>query len=791
MLTLGGRTPDRPVPRRRSCSGERHVERASRTPGCSRRSPVRRTPSGAVPPSRRARRAHPGRPDGDHRRGARANDPLASSAWPSGRAGPRTGLLPRTGRATRRPGWSTSGRRCRTGSSPRRRRSAGSSVAGVPAKAHPRAVRARGRRDGHWRWRDRRDHRLRRDPDPGRGRGRRWDRGVLRSAARELHVEPGRPRLGRPIVGISLANFRLRERLESSERRYQTLSRRRRTQGPVSAGGTILEANDRRGALRRMADRAPCQRDPRRGPGPGRSLAGDPRSRRVVTASARPGAPMERTSPRDRASPVRLDGEPRISSRPRPDRAAAPADGAHPGPEDGGDRAARLGRRPRAEQPAGLDPRVEPADRSNPDLSAELRESADMLVDEAHGPGGSCGSCSTSSGHDRPNGTRPTIRALIDSVLELQSYILGKSGIDGSSRSSPGLPRVPIDRGQLQQVLVNLTVERHPGDPDGWRTGRLAISARQGPRSMDERQSGSPSPTTDPGSPPQPVGCSCRSSRRRPRGDGTGLGLPVSFGIIRRTEDDSDTSRRRAGAAPRSSSTCRRAVERETTPARATRIADEGAGPARPAVRRRPTRRRGANGGAGPRPGRGDPRVLVLDDEPSIRTFLERALAPPASTPVVLADRGDRRERGPVRPSTALLVDHRMAGMSGIDAFDDAVASRARASPSASSFMSGDVLNPELRDVRRGARHPAARQAVRHRDGRLVEVATDCWRSATLALRARRQRLSGARPGPWLSAGTCRTPARSSGRGGRPRRARRGSAAARSAPRRAPRGARP
>ena len=90
-------------------------------------------------------------------------------------------------------------------------------------------------------------------------------------------------------------------------------------------------------------------------------------------------------------------------------------------------------------------------------------------------------------------------------------------------------------------------------------------------------------------------------------------------------------------------------------------------------------------------------RVLVLDDEPSIRDFLTRALAKHGYEAVVASTgaaalEAIRRER----PS-AILCDHRMAGMTGTEFFAAAVEIEPELGRHF-AFMSGDVLNPELHD---------------------------------------------------------------------------------------------
>lgn len=99
------------------------------------------------------------------------------------------------------------------------------------------------------------------------------------------------------------------------------------------------------------------------------------------------------------------------------------------------------------------------------------------------------------------------------------------------------------------------------------------------------------------------------------------------------------------------------------------------------------------------------PRVLTLDDEPAIRAFLKKVLAG-ANMDCDSFQDGAQALEG-LRDTTydAMLIDHRMAGMSGTEFYEAAVEFRPELARRA-VFMSGDVLNPDLRDfaTQRGIR---------------------------------------------------------------------------------------
>jgi CheY-like chemotaxis protein len=97
------------------------------------------------------------------------------------------------------------------------------------------------------------------------------------------------------------------------------------------------------------------------------------------------------------------------------------------------------------------------------------------------------------------------------------------------------------------------------------------------------------------------------------------------------------------------------------------------------------------------------PRILVLEDEPSIRVFLEKALALLGYEPVITAIGPDAIELAAAGDHAALLFDHRIAGMSGTEAYEAVVALRPELADRV-VMMSGDLLDPGLEAF--AAAHP-------------------------------------------------------------------------------------
>jgi CheY-like chemotaxis protein len=87
--------------------------------------------------------------------------------------------------------------------------------------------------------------------------------------------------------------------------------------------------------------------------------------------------------------------------------------------------------------------------------------------------------------------------------------------------------------------------------------------------------------------------------------------------------------------------------------------------------------------------------VLVLDDEPSIRRLIEKTLTVAGAVPVPVADGQSAIDAVQANEFDLVLCDHRMAGMSGTEVFEAIVAIRPELRDRF-VFMSGDVLNAEL-----------------------------------------------------------------------------------------------
>ena len=345
-------------------------------------------------------------------------------------------------------------------------------------------------------------------------------------------------------------------------------------------------------------------------------------------------------------------------------------------------------------------------------LPEDMRRDADLLVQEADRTRRIVQSL-LDFARQRPPERHPTALAtLVDSVLALQSYSLGSAGIELVLDVPADLPLVDVDRSQLQQVLLNLTLNAIQSTRAERRGGHIWITARR------VESDGAPFVRLAVGDDGPGIAEDIRSRLFLPffttkgPGEGTGLGLSVSFGIVAAHGGTLQFEPRTGGGAtfivelPIGAAFGGADVNRRPAPAsmastltgRDAAGAAEADAPARRSARPLATVPSGAVAAV-------RPRVLVLDDEPSIRAFLVKSLGL-AGLEVVAVGQGEEAvQRCRSEAFAAVLVDHRMPGMSGTEFFA-AVAGVRPELASRFVFMSGDVLNPELHEF-------ATRQGIR------------------------------------------------------------------------------
>jgi PAS domain S-box-containing protein len=326
--------------------------------------------------------------------------------------------------------------------------------------------------------------------------------------------------------------------------------------------------------------------------------------------------------------------------------------------------------------------------RTDRSLPPALRDQADLLIQEARRTHRIVNGL-LDFARQGPSERRPvSLRAIVDEVLSLQSYTFRPGRIEAIVEIPEDIPTIPLDRAQIEQVLVNLTLNAAQAIQTGSGHGTIRIVAERATTDTGGDVVRLSITDDGPGVPPE-----LRSHLFVPflvakaPGEGPGLGLSVSFGII---AGHGGTLRHEAGPGGTGATFI---IELPVSPDGSPDGSPTAAGPA-PA----PATHAPATPAPASVPNEGTPlRILVLDDEASIRDFLARILRRNGYEPIAAIDGASALEIVRRDPPRAILCDHRMAGMTGI-AFHEAVAAIDPDLARRFAFMSGDVLNAELHE---------------------------------------------------------------------------------------------
>ena len=325
--------------------------------------------------------------------------------------------------------------------------------------------------------------------------------------------------------------------------------------------------------------------------------------------------------------------------------------------------------------------------RTDPTLPTDLQRQAELLGQEANRTQVIVSTFLDFVRERPPERVDVPLGPIVDSVVRLLSYVPGRGTVAVDVEIPADLPAVSVDRSAVQQVLLNLVLNAAQAIRSTGRPGRIAIRATtvapdRGPRiriEIADDGPGIPAAVVDRLFTP--------FVSTEPPGGRTGLGLFVSHAIV---AAHGGTIRHDPSAAPGTTFVLELPIA-ESTDGRPGATDDRSAASASEA-----RRRRGSSAArSADRDGR-KPRILVLDDEPSIRAFLGRVLTRAGYTAVVASTGTAALEIIRAEPPDAILCDHRMAGMSGT-AFHDAVAEIRPDLAHRFAFMSGDVLSADLR----------------------------------------------------------------------------------------------
>jgi len=267
------------------------------------------------------------------------------------------------------------------------------------------------------------------------------------------------------------------------------------------------------------------------------------------------------------------------------------------------------------------------------------------------------------------------INQVLDDTLELRGYELRVRGIDVRREYDESLPDTMADAHQLQQVFLNLitNAEQAMEQRDGHHH-RLTVRTRRNADSIRIEIE-----DTGAGIPPNLIERIFNPFfTTKPTGSGTGLGLSISLGIVREHEG-------RIWAENPQQTGARFVVE---VPITETRASGEHAAPTQVQT-----------------VGSDRLRVLVVDDEASVRVSLQRYLAGKGHEVETTASGEDALIRLKASKYDAVIVDMRMPDLSGEQLFE-----RLRSNDPAHAerviFTTGDLVNEQMRRFLDGTGRP-------------------------------------------------------------------------------------
>jgi len=234
-----------------------------------------------------------------------------------------------------------------------------------------------------------------------------------------------------------------------------------------------------------------------------------------------------------------------------------------------------------------------------------------------------------------------SLNTVVDRTLELKAYNLRASQIRLETDLDPALPATLLDFHQMQQVLVNLLNNAQQAMASARSGGTIRLATRCVDDVIELRLS-----DDGPGIPEEVQGRIFEPFfTTKKDGEGTGLGLSLCYGIV---QEHSGTIRVESGAGAGAAFV----IELP--------ILQAGAVPA-PRARRDPKR-------AVP-----SLSILVVDDEPSVQSFLVELLSQRGHTVETASDVPDALERLDAGRHDLVITDMKMPHGTGMDVYRAAV----------------------------------------------------------------------------------------------------------------------
>ena len=269
----------------------------------------------------------------------------------------------------------------------------------------------------------------------------------------------------------------------------------------------------------------------------------------------------------------------------------------------------------------------------------------------------------------KPHKTTVDLNEIIDNTLKLRAYYLKTNNIELITKFDTDLPLSVVDPGQLQQVFVNLIVNAEQAMKKAHGKGTLTVTTEKHENNIriSFRDDGPGISKENMGRVFEPF-----YTTKEP-GEGTGLGLSLSRSIILEHN----------GRMTVESEPGRGAMFIIDLPVYNTLPPEGGARVSASAEKAPPKKQL---------------RILVVDDESSVRYVLERVLKHLNYSVDTIADAKTALEKIAAGENyDVILTDIRMPGMNGIEMYSY-ILEKAPSMANKTIFVTGDVMGTDVRE---------------------------------------------------------------------------------------------
>ena len=308
------------------------------------------------------------------------------------------------------------------------------------------------------------------------------------------------------------------------------------------------------------------------------------------------------------------------------------------------------------------------------DLPDDVREDVEIIHDGAKRVAGIVKRLLTFARQHKPERTYTDINEIIESTLTLKKYSLKTGNIEVNTLLDAELPWTMADRGQLQQVFMNIIVNAETEMKQARGRGKLIIRTEQIGNTirLSFKDDG-------PGIARENIGKIFDPFfTTREVGEGTGLGLSLSHGII---AEHKGALYAESKAGKGATFIIELPIVAEAEEKMGTVEVVEEAGKAI-----------------------GD-RILVVDDEPTILAFLKEVLGGEGYDVATAGSGKEALDRIGSEEYSLILCDIKLPGMSGVELYEQ-IEKTASSLQKRVMFITGDVLAADTREFLKRTKAP-------------------------------------------------------------------------------------